>query len=192
MGPADVDEIGADDVLGIRAGVGAAEADEGGVLVGIVEGSGHGGCGGAFGGGAVDGGADAGGDGDEVRGESDADGGAGCLGEFLFDFAEVAVAWDAVGADAFVAFAEEQGNGFLASGARDPAHAEDADALGLDEVALEKREEGQQHAGGVAAGSGDQSGRADGIGIDFREAVDRLSEEVRSRVRVVVEFLVGG
>ena len=116
VGPSDVDEIGADDVFGIGAGVGAAEPDEGCVLVGIVEGRGHGVCGGAFGWGAVDGGADAGGDGDEVGGEGDADGGAGCFGEFLFDFAEVAVAWDAVGADAFIAFAEEQGNGLLASG----------------------------------------------------------------------------
>lgn len=174
MGPADVDEIGADDILGIGAGVGSAEPDEGCVLVGLVEGCGDGGRSGSFGWGAVDGGADACGDGDEVRGEGDAHGGTGGPGEFLFDLAEVAVAWNAVGADAFIAFAEEQGNGLLAAGAGDAAHAEDADALGLDEAALEEREEGQQHAGGVAAGSGDESGRADGLGIDFREAVDRL------------------
>lgn len=192
MGPADVDEIGADDVLGIGAGAGSAEPDEGSVLVGFVKGCGYGSCGGAFGGGAVDGCADAGGDGDEVWREGDADGGAGGFGQFLFDFAEVAVAWDAVGADAFIAFAEEQGNGFLASGTRDAAHAEDADALGLDEASLEEREEGQQHAGGVASGSRDQSGAADGVGIDFRETVDRLCEEVGCRVGVVVEFLVGG
>jgi hypothetical protein len=76
-------------------------------------------------------------DGDEVRGERDGDGLAGGEGELLLDFGEVAVFWDAVGADAFVALDVEVVEFGVSACAADAAHAGDDNRGGVEEAFFE-------------------------------------------------------
>ncbi len=151
----DVAEVCAGDVFGVWQCGWGEEADEGSVGVGLFPGVGDLIGGGSWGWEGGDGGVDAAIDGDEVWGEGE----GYCLvsgeGEFLFDFCEVPVFGDPVGADAFVAFDVEVIEFGVSSGATDAAHAGDGDGVGVEEAVLEEGDEGEEDAGGVAAWAGD-------------------------------------
>ena len=91
-------------------------------------------------------------------------------GEFLLDFGEVPVLWEAVGADALVAFDEEILPLDLAPGAADAAQGIRDDPGGLDQVGLKQRDERQQDARRVAA-RGRRRGQA--FLISFRRSSGR-------------------
>ena len=145
MGPADVDEVGADDVFGVGAMVLTEETDEGFVSVGLFESG-------------VDllrsdvlgefderGGTDAGVDGHEVGDEGEGDGLTGGEIEFLADFAEMAMAGDAVGAEGAVDLTEEERDAGVASGTTGAAHAGDVDGLiEVDETGAKERDEREE------------------------------------------------
>ncbi len=192
MGPADVDEVGADDVFGVGAMVLTEETDEGFVSVGLFESG-------------VDllwsdvwgefderGGADAGVDGHEVGDEGEGDGLASGEIEFLADFAEMAMAGDAVGAEGAIDLTEEEGDAGVASGTACAAHAGDIDRLiEVDETGAKERDEGQEDAGGVATWAGDEACGLDFLGADFWKRVDGFGEEFGVRMCVIVELGVG-
>jgi hypothetical protein len=98
-----------------------------------------------------DGGVDAAVDGDEVGGEGDGDGLAGGEGELLFDFGEVSVFGDAVGADAFVALDVEVVELGVSACATDAAHAGDDDGGWVEEAFFEEGNEGEEDAGRMAS-----------------------------------------
>jgi hypothetical protein len=192
VGPADVDEVGADDVFGVGAMVLTEETDEGFVRVGLFESG-------------VDllwsdflgefderGGADAGVDGHEVGDEGEWDGLASGEIEFLADFAEMAMAGDAVGAEGAVDLTEEKGDAGVASGTTGPAHAGDVDGLiEVDETGAKERDEGEEDAGGVTTRAGDEACGLDFLGADFWKRVDGFGEEFGVRMGVIVELGVG-
>lgn len=192
MGPADVDEVGADDVFGVGAMVLTEETDEGFVRVGLFESG-------------VDllwsdflgefderGGADAGVDGHEVGDEGEWDGLASGEIEFLTDFAEMAMAGDAVGAEGAIDLTEEEGDAGVASGTACAAHAGDIDRLiEVDERGFEEGNEGQEDAGRVAAWAGDEARGLDLFGANFWKRVNCFGEEFGVRVGVIVELGVG-
>ena len=187
----EIAEVGAGDVFGVGEGGWGEDANEGAVGVGFLPSGFEGGGCGAGGWERGDGGVDAAVDGDEVGGEGDGDGLAGGEGEFLLDFGEVAVFGDAVGADAFVALDVEVVEFGVSACATDAAHAGDDDGGWVEEAFFEEGDEGEEDAGGVATGAGDERGRSDGVGVDFGETVDRGGAELWGVMGFAVELGVG-
>jgi hypothetical protein len=131
-------------------------------------------------------------DGYEVGDEGEGDGLAGGEIQFLADFAEMAMAGDAVGAEGAIDLTEEEGDAGVASGTTGAAHAGDVDGLiEVDERGPEEREEGEEDAGGVATRAGDEACGLDFLGADFWKRVDGFGEEFGVRVGVIVELGVG-
>jgi hypothetical protein len=195
--PRDLEDVGSGDVFGVGQGRAVEKPDERFTGVGGAIDCGDTSCelrrgrasGWSFGF-EVERGEDAAVDWDEVRGELDGDRLAGGERELLFDLGEVAVFGDGVGAEAFVALAEQIGGIGLAPGAADAAERVGDDLSGVDQAGADEREGGEEDAGWIAAGRGDDSGVADLVPVDFREAVDGLFEQVSGGVFMAVELQV--
>src|SRR5882724_2688112 len=69
---------------------------------------------------------------------------------------------------------------FTCSGGAGFAVADDLAAIG-DPIGLGEWAEREDHAGGVAAGIGDEAGLGDFVGVKFGQAVDSLAEPVGVR-----------
>src|SRR5882724_3280780 len=196
--PGDFDDVGADDVLGVGKIFGVQEAHErftgvGGLIAGgdfFVEFGRFIGVRKMVRGREVKRGEDAAIDGDEVRRELDGDGRTGGEGEFLLDFREVPVFGHGVGPDAFVALDEKIILLDLAARAADAAEGIGDDAGGFDETGAQKRQQGEQNAGGIAAGRRDEHGVFDCGTIDLGQTVNGGGEEIGRGMVVRVEFLI--
>ena len=112
----------------------------------------------------------------KVRRERNNDRAAGSEGEFLLDLGEVPVFGQAVGTEAFVAFAvEERGLG-LASRPAHSAGAGNDDLGGIDQFLAEQWHERQENCGGIAARGADEFG-----GLDFGAVQPMAWPEARYR-----------
>ncbi len=78
----------------------------------------------------------------------------------------------------------------LAPGTGDSAHGVRDDRGVVDEIFPEKRKQGKDNAGRVAAGRGDEFGRGYLIGADLRQPVNGALQQVGCGMGVPVEFLV--
>ena len=81
----------------------------------------------------------------------------GCQRELLLDLRKVPVLGDAVGADALIAFGVQERHIRLAARTAHTAEAVGNDAGGFDQAGFQQWHGGQENAGGITAGRGDES-----------------------------------
>src|SRR6478609_2297080 len=99
---------------------------------------------------------------------------------------------NAVRPDAFVAFHEEIIQFRFATGAAHATQAVRDDAVSLDELATEQRNQRQQNTRRITTRRRDEASLADFITIDFRQTINGLAEQIRRAMFVPVKFAVNG
>ena len=128
----------------------------------------------------------------QVRHEGQADRLAGDGRQSLADFRQVAVAGDTIGLEAVGGFGKQGVHLGLATGSGHAALAVGDQAGRVNDFGFDQGQEAQLHRSRIAAGVGHHAGRADGVAVDFRQAVHRLGHQLRRGMGHAVPFFPFG
>ncbi len=103
--------------------------------------------------------------------------------QLFVDFRPMPVPFDAVGLEIVRSFAEQQTDFRLAARARNPRGAVGHEVGGLHEAGgAQQGGKAQLHRGGIAAGIGNNTGLGNGLAVQFRQAVNRLLQQIGAGV----------
>src|SRR2546423_12359904 len=90
----------------------------------------------------------------------------------------------------FVALHEQIIDLCLSTGSTDSAQTVSDNLSGLDQFLAQQRNEREQNARWITAGTGNEPRAGNFVAIDFGQPVDRVSEQIRGGVFVPIKFAV--